>query len=125
MKLINSCFQSLKFPRACLFLLPFLCLFGSCAKAPGEFPDSDYTFEVTCSSCTINIQNGNNVVSYNVYGFRSIPFNHALPIITVSLWTDYDYDDTVVKFKGSGYNTILFDGTLYYGDPAKVVEFNL
>jgi len=123
MNLIKFYTSSLKF--CTFFILLSCCLLSSCAKAPTEFPDSDYIFEVSCSSCTISIINGNNTLSYDVYGFRSIPFNHALPIITVSLWTDYDYDDTVVKFKGSGYNSILFNGTLYYGDPAKVVEFNL
>jgi len=125
MKFIYHRFFPIKVSVNYLFLLGLCLLLSSCAKAPSEFPDSDYTFEVTCSSCTISIQNGNNSVSYNVYGFRSIPFNHALPIITLSLWTDYDYDETVVKFKGSGYNTILFDDYLYYGDPAEVIEFNL
>ena len=108
-----------------LLSLLFLCLlFSSCEKAL-DGPHADYRLEVSCNNCVISIANGNSIQSYDVYGYRSIPFNHWLPVITVSLWTDDDVDDTIVKFKGSGYNNILFDGYLYYNDPAKIIEFNL
>jgi len=125
MRLINLFALILKRYRVYAILLPLCFLFNSCAKPPGDFPDSDYVFEVTCSGCTINITNGNNTQTYDVYGFRSIPFNHYLPVITVSLWTNYDYDQTLVRFKGSGYNRILFDDFLYYEDGETTFQFNL
>jgi hypothetical protein len=110
-------------------LLPLLllisCLFISCAKVEENEPDADYRFQVSCSSCTVSITTGNNTQSYYVQGYQSIPLYHSLPIITVALWTDYDTDNTLVRFVGSGYNRTLFDGYLYYNDPAKVIRFNL
>lgn len=106
-----------------LLLLCFL--LSSCVKVQDNEPASDYKFQVSCNSCTISITTGNSTESYFVHGYQSIPYNHSLPSITVSLWTDYDTDATQVKFTGSGYNRILFDGYLYYNDPAKIIQFNL
>ncbi|WP_158799520.1 hypothetical protein [Pedobacter sp. L105] len=109
-------------------LLPLLLLcflFSSCKKVDDGVPDSEYQFQVTCSSCTIGIKAGNEVLAYNVQGYLAIPYNSTFPKITVSLYTDYDIDATTVKFVGSGYNTILFDGDLYYDDPATIIDLNL
>lgn len=105
-----------------------LCLLiSSCQKVNDNQPDSDYRFEVSCNDCTISIATGNyNTVTYNVRGYESIPYNHTLPAITVSLYTNDYYDDpTLVKFTGSGYNRILFNDDLYYDDPVTVIQFNL
>lgn len=106
-------------------LLLFLFLFSSCQKVDDGVPDAEYNFQVTCNNCNISIRNGNNVYAYNVQGYLSIPFSNTVPIIVVSLYTDDNIDQTLVKFVGSGYNTVLFDGDLYYDDPAKVVQLNL
>jgi hypothetical protein len=120
-KLINARIKMNK-----LFTLLLCCLlFSSCAKEGDGFQNADYRFQVTCGDCTIQIVNGNSIQSYNVRGYQSIPFYHYLPVITVSLWTNYDQDRTQVRFVGSGYNNTLFDGFLYYNDPARVIQFNL
>ncbi|MBB5637713.1 hypothetical protein HDF26_000957 [Pedobacter cryoconitis] len=99
-------------------------LFSSCIKVT-DGPYSDYRFEVSCDNCLIKIQSGFDFQSYHVRGFQSIPYNHTLPLITVSLWTDNNIDYTTVKFVGSGYNRIVFDDDLYYDDPAVVVDLRL
>ena len=108
-------------------LLPLLLiclLFSSCIKTT-DGPYSDYRFEVSCDNCIINIKTGFDLQSYHVRGYQSIPYNHTLPRITVSLWTDNDIDYTTVRFIGSGYNRTLFDNDLYYNDPAVIVDLNL
>ncbi|RAJ27254.1 hypothetical protein [Pedobacter cryoconitis] len=107
-----------------LALLLICFITGSCIKVDNQ-PYSDYRFEVSCDNCVITIKNGFDIQSYNVSGYRSIPFNHRLPIVNVSLYTLNDMDYTTVRFTGSGYNRILFDDDLYYDDPTTVIEFNL
>ncbi|HEY0177400.1 MAG TPA: hypothetical protein VGC08_13540 [Pedobacter sp.] len=108
-----------------LFPVLLCLLFSSCQKPTDMVPDSEYRFEVTCGNCTIDIQNGDNIQSYNVQGSQTIPFNSYLPTVTVVLSTYYDSDQTQVRFLGSGYNKTLFNGFLYFNDPPKVIEFNL
>jgi hypothetical protein len=105
-------------------LLLFCFLLSSCETAFNE-PVSDYRFEVSCSNCVIRIQNGNQVVSYNVFGYQSIPVNHNIPIYGITLYTNYDFDPTYIRFVGSGYRDVIFDDDLYYDDPATYFEFNL
>ncbi|WP_367867845.1 hypothetical protein [Pedobacter sp. WC2423] len=107
---------------AALLLICFL--LSSCVKT-NDGPYSDYRFEVSCDNCVISIKNGFDVQTYNVSGFRSIPFNHQLPVVDVSLYTINNRDYTTVKFLGSGYNRILFDDDLYYDDPTTYITFNL
>ncbi|KIO77623.1 hypothetical protein TH53_08225 [Pedobacter lusitanus] len=108
-------------------LLPLLLvciLFSSCVKTT-DGPYSDYNFEVSCDNCIITIKSGFDLQNYRVSGFRSIPYNHTLPLITVSLWTDNNADYTRVRFVGSGYDRILFNDDLYYNDPAVIVDLHL
>ncbi|QNK63891.1 hypothetical protein H7F33_05185 [Pedobacter sp. PAMC26386] len=108
-------------------LLPLLLLcflFSSCIKTT-DGPYSDYRFEVSCDNCVINLKSGFDNQTYNVRGYRSIPYNHTLPLITVSLWTDNHIDYTKVRFVGSGYDRNLFDNDLYYNDPTVVIDLRL
>lgn len=108
-----------------LIALLLICfLFSSCVKT-NDGPYSDYRFEVSCDNCVISIKNGFDVQTYNVYGYRSIPIDHKLPVIDVSLYTINNRDYTTVRFLGSGYNRIVFDDDLYNDDPTTYITLNL
>jgi hypothetical protein len=109
-----------------LLLLLLLCfLFCSCEKTMDDSARSDYRFEVYCGNCTVSLESRNSFQTYNVQGFKSIPYSYDPPSIIVSVYTNYNQDQAQIRFLGSGYNRTLLDGYLYYNDPSRVFQVNL